>query len=56
MGGNNSGHHPLAGGKLHESQHNLEPGSQALAVSGACATIASDALMNPFDGEMSRHS
>lgn len=38
MGGNNSGHHPLAG-----------------AVSGACATIASDALMNPFDGENSRH-
>lgn len=25
-----------------------------LATSGACATIASDALMNPFDGMLSR--
>lgn len=33
MGGNASGHHPLAA-----------------ATSGACATIASDAFMNPFDG------
>ncbi|KAK4999706.1 Fe(2+) transporter [Elasticomyces elasticus] len=32
MGGNASGHHPLAA-----------------ATSGACATIASDAFMNPFD-------
>ncbi|KAK5125255.1 hypothetical protein LTR85_000931 [Meristemomyces frigidus] len=32
MGGNASGHHPLAAGKC-----------------GACATIASDAFMNPFD-------
>lgn len=32
MGGNASGHHPLAA-----------------ASSGACATIASDAFMNPFD-------
>lgn len=23
-----------------------------IATSGACATIASDALMNPFDGEL----
>ena len=23
-----------------------------IATSGACATIASDALMNPFDGEV----
>ena len=25
----------------------------SIATSGACATIASDALMNPFDGESS---
>lgn len=25
--------------------------TDALATSGACATIASDALMNPFDGK-----
>ncbi|KXL44514.1 hypothetical protein M433DRAFT_4965 [Acidomyces richmondensis BFW] len=34
MGGNASGHHPFAAGK---------------STSGACATIASDAFMNPFD-------
>jgi hypothetical protein len=26
--------------------------NQAPATSGACATIASDALMNPFDGKI----
>ncbi|KAK3115276.1 Fe(2+) transporter [Teratosphaeriaceae sp. CCFEE 6253] len=41
MGGNASGHHPLAAGK--SLYHALS------ATSGACATIASDAFMNPFD-------
>jgi solute carrier family 25 (mitochondrial iron transporter), member 28/37 len=53
MGGNQAGvHHPLAAGKffftifpLCQDLTNLYP-----AMSGACATIASDALMNPFDG------
>lgn len=53
MGGNASGHHPLAAGTF-----TINPLSspQALAdffttaTSGACATIASDAFMNPFDG------
>jgi hypothetical protein len=28
--------------------------NKAPATSGACATIASDALMNPFDGKLTR--
>ena len=36
----------MAGGNVDEGHHPL-----AAAVSGASATIASDALMNPFDGE-----
>ena len=55
MGGNDrSTHHPLAAGK-----HSRSPGSGRFtivdylsATSGACATIASDALMNPFDGRL----
>lgn len=39
------------GVKMHKSQDILEKGLHRVAVSGACATIASDALMNPFDGE-----
>ncbi|CAF9907322.1 Fe(2+) transporter [Imshaugia aleurites] len=37
------------GVKMHKSQDILEKGLHRVAVSGACATIASDALMNPFD-------
>lgn len=36
----------LAGGNVDEGHHPV-----AAALSGASATIASDALMNPFDGE-----
>jgi solute carrier family 25 (mitochondrial iron transporter), member 28/37 len=52
MGGNQAGvHHPLAAGmfcwisRFSRLFTNTWP-----ATSGACATIASDALMNPFDG------
>ena len=38
----------FAGGNVDEGHHPL-----AAALSGASATIASDALMNPFDGEHS---
>lgn len=55
MGGNDTSvHHPLAAGKyipdlLHKIRVNI-----LAASSGACATIASDALMNPFDGKSLR--
>lgn len=54
MGGNEghgTDHHPLAAGT-----YNFSPCANGMlmttpkATSGACATIASDALMNPFDG------
>lgn len=37
----------LAGGNVGDGHHPFAAG-----LSGACATIASDALMNPFDGKM----
>lgn len=55
MGGNEGAeHHPLAAG---ESLRCSDPKALLLfltlkATSGACATIASDALMNPFDGKI----
>ena len=56
MGGNEgSAHHPLAAGEL--NQHRVREVLQKLtdvATSGACATIASDALMTPFDGKSPR--
>lgn len=52
MGGNQAGvHHPLAAGTYrtpHGSSRVLTPDT---ATSGAAATIASDAFMNPFDGK-----
>ena len=54
MGGNKAGeHHPLAAGK--SLLPTCEQGNSLLtinsiATSGAAATIASDAFMNPFDG------
>lgn len=59
MGGNRVGvHHPLAAGMtvslpsgLSHGVHGVKTATNyATATSGACATIASDALMNPFDG------
>lgn len=61
LGGGNEdeNHHPGAAGM---SLFALRPELQdvrltlLLALSGACATIASDALMNPFDGMQFFHS
>lgn len=55
MGGNQAGvHHPLAAGMCWISGPStlcmLSNDRDSAATSGACATIASDALMNPFDG------
>jgi hypothetical protein len=45
-------HHPGAAGLLWLKQQVLDFDADfLLALSGACATIASDALMNPFDGK-----
>jgi hypothetical protein len=45
-------HHPGAAGLLWlELQAADIDADFLLALSGACATIASDALMNPFDGK-----
>jgi hypothetical protein len=53
MGGNEAGvHHPLAAGMPNEVTY-LYRMLICIATSGACATIASDALMNPFDGKAS---
>ena len=55
MGGNQAGvHHPLAAGTNFIPFRKLEMcvADFILATSGACATIASDALMNPFDGKL----
>jgi hypothetical protein len=44
-------HHPGAAGLLWLKLKAVGVGADFLpALSGACATIASDALMNPFDG------
>ena len=52
MGGNQAGvHHPLAAGMFSWILGLVVPSMLIFkATSGACATIASDALMNPFDG------
>src|SRR5947207_15871013 len=45
-------HHPGAAGLLWPEQDLVDTRTDILpALSGACATIASDALMNPFDGK-----
>ncbi|KAF2760684.1 asparaginyl-tRNA synthetase [Pseudovirgaria hyperparasitica] len=52
LGGNEGGqeeHHPLAAGSFLELIHQVLVMTIAIAASGAAATIASDALMNPFD-------
>ena len=52
MGGNASGHHPVAAGEPTEGEvrsQSVQRLTKATASSGACATIASDAFMNPFD-------
>jgi solute carrier family 25 iron transporter 28/37 len=48
---NDGKHHPVAAGTISMTLyiHCLGANSTA-ALSGACATTASDALMNPFDG------
>lgn len=55
MGGNEgNAHHPVAAGEWRDRRPCLQDIHQAngrIATSGACATIASDALMNPFDGQ-----
>lgn len=54
MGGNKgTEHHPLAAGTFRRCGRKLiwRCADAVAATSGACATIASDALMNPFDGE-----
>lgn len=45
-------HHPMAAGTITSASIKLQIASadSVTATSGACATIASDALMNPFDG------
>lgn len=58
MGGNQAGvHHPLAAGMPRYKDFTLFQfngiwSSYSLATSGAAATIASDAFMNPFDGKI----
>lgn len=59
-GGNEGGkheHHPFAAG-MPRSQHWNMPSmlTDETALSGASATIASDALMNPFDGKEAEES
>lgn len=54
-GGNvDDGHHPLAAGRWFGSHAcvcvSTTDNLGLIALSGASATIASDALMNPFDG------
>lgn len=49
MGGNASGHHPVAAGEKDPSGEQTSRLTEKTASSGACATIASDAFMNPFD-------
>jgi solute carrier family 25 iron transporter 28/37 len=45
-------HHPGAAGLLPLELKAVDVDTDFLAaLSGACATIASDALMNPFDGK-----
>lgn len=60
MGGNQTGtHHPLAAGTSSfppKEGINIRAHIAPLATSGACATIASDALMNPFDGMSVYHA
>jgi asparaginyl-tRNA synthetase len=54
MGGNEGGneeHHPLAAGRNDAMRTSCGRLLIFAAVSGAAATIASDALMNPFDGK-----
>ena len=52
MGGNQPGHHPgAAGTSISHLTMRIFPLTHSPAASGACATIASDAFMNPFDGE-----
>ena len=41
-------HHPFAAGTEHQEVRGMA--DRDIALSGACATISSDALMNPFDG------
>ena len=56
MGGNvGNEHHPLAAGQYFAEcvSFSCTMAENFLATSGACATIASDALMNPFDGKCS---
>jgi solute carrier family 25 iron transporter 28/37 len=43
-------HHPVAAGTNWRSYQIPRKTDEVTAASGACATIASDALMNPFDG------
>jgi asparaginyl-tRNA synthetase len=54
MGGNagaHEEHHPLAAGMAYATwKRRYGSANVQIAVSGASATIASDALMNPFDG------
>ena len=51
MGGNSlTEHHPLAAGISMIFRAVIANLTLRIATSGACATIASDALMNPFDG------
>ena len=56
MGGNEGkAHHPLAAGgcsPILPAWLLLLQAKVLLATSGACATIASDAVMNPFDGKL----
>lgn len=54
MGGNEQGHHPIAGRKVlfYHTSLNTRPDWPAVT-SGASATIVSDAVMNPFDGQAS---
>lgn len=51
MGGNQQGHHPVAGRMFPLAAQMALSADPASVVSGASATIVSDALMNPFDGE-----
>ena len=52
LGGNDKvKHHPFAAGKKYAySYRHITNTDRFVAISGACATTASDAFMNPFDG------
>lgn len=58
-GGNvDDGHHPVAAGEFTQRKFKITKQMMLIfvkALSGAAATIASDALMNPFDGTISPH-